>query len=89
MKTLFTSLGITGPPAMRAEVFGILLAGLRKERISLIVTVGRDLQPARFGSQPDGTGPGRGPSATLPWQAHRRRTERGPKAMTLAAIVQD
>jgi UDP:flavonoid glycosyltransferase YjiC (YdhE family) len=36
----------------RSDIFETILAGLRDERVNLIVTVGHGQDPARFGSQP-------------------------------------
>ena len=49
--TVYVSLG-TVFSAQYPELFDTILAGLRDEPLNLILTVGRDVEPARFGPQP-------------------------------------
>jgi UDP:flavonoid glycosyltransferase YjiC (YdhE family) len=50
-RTVYVSLG-TVFPVQYPEVFDAVLAGLREEAVNLVLTVGKDLDPARFGAQP-------------------------------------
>jgi UDP:flavonoid glycosyltransferase YjiC (YdhE family) len=51
--TIYATLGtISGGTAKGAAVFGATLAALRDEAINLILTVGRNVDPAQFGPQP-------------------------------------
>jgi MGT family glycosyltransferase len=52
MARVYVTLGTTGDLAQHVDVFATILPGLRDERYSLIVTVGRDIDPTRFGPQP-------------------------------------
>ena len=49
--TVYVSLG-TVFSAQYPQLFDTILAGLREEPLNLILTVGRDVDPARFGPQP-------------------------------------
>ncbi|HEX8420697.1 MAG TPA: glycosyltransferase [Sphingomonas sp.] len=49
--TVYVSLG-TVFSAQYPQIFETILAGLRDEPLNLILTVGRDVDPARFGPQP-------------------------------------
>lgn len=49
--TVYISLGTVSNN--HPEIFHAFLHGLRDEPLNLIVTVGRDLDPAQFGSQPE------------------------------------
>ena len=49
--TVYVSLG-TAFGAQYPEVFDAIVAGLRDEPLNLILTVGKDVDPARFGPQP-------------------------------------
>lgn len=52
LPVLYVSLG-TVFNARAADVFGAVLEGLRDEPVNVIVTIGADNDPARFGPQPD------------------------------------
>jgi UDP:flavonoid glycosyltransferase YjiC (YdhE family) len=52
MPRVYVTLGTAGDRAQYIEVFATILEGLRDEPYSLIVTVGRDIDPTMFLPQP-------------------------------------
>jgi len=48
--TIYATLGTVNNPS---DVFGAIIAGVRDLDVNLIVTLGRNLDPAQFGPQPD------------------------------------